>query len=94
MAKRQNTLIAAEREVARQLRIRYLGRVPKEVPVDSVLVHNQVRFPGSPYPLGVDGFRAWLQRDSRDRLEPCDCGFASQLGTHYRVRRKLLGPEE
>jgi hypothetical protein len=90
MVRGLNTLIAVEREVARQLRIRYVARVPKVLPDDSVLVHNQVRFPGSPYPLGVNGFRAWLQRDGHDRLEPCDCGFAPRLGTHYRVRRELL----
>ena len=54
----------------------------------NVLVHNQVLH-GVDTPLGLHGFRAWQQAPSKD-LEKCTCGWAPQLGTHYRVKRTLL----
>jgi len=40
----------------------------------------------SPSPLVADG--AWLQAQD-DHLEPCDCGWTPELGTHYRVKLKV-----
>ena len=61
----------------------YLRRIPAahEVPAGLVVVHNHVR----PAPrLGLRGFRAWLS-DPSGKLEPCTCGWAPELGTHYRL---------
>jgi len=41
-------------------------------------------------PLGSHGFRAWLQAQD-EHLEPCDCGWTPELGTHYRVKLKVRG---
>jgi len=55
------------------------------------VVHNHVR-PRDfrpDYPVGLNGFRAWVQeRDGR--LEACDCGWAPSLPCHYRISRELL----
>jgi hypothetical protein len=57
-------------------------RLPSAIPGGKVLVHNQV-YPVARRP-GTRGSRCWLQEPS-DRLEPCDCGWAPELGGHYRV---------
>jgi hypothetical protein len=62
----------------------YLTRLPKAVPDGRVLVHNHVR---PTRHLGSRGFRAWLTDEGAERLEPCDCDWAPELGRHYRVRR-------
>jgi len=60
----------------------YLANLPNTVPAGSVLVHNHV----SPQPvLGSDGFRAWLEPPDATRQVVCDCSWAPDLGTHYRV---------
>jgi hypothetical protein len=46
-----------------------------------VIVHNQVV---PTRVLGSRGFRAWVQ-PMDDRIEPCPCEWARELGTHYRV---------
>jgi hypothetical protein len=60
----------------------YLTKLPTTVPAGRYLVHNQV------YPVarhhGMRGSRCWLQADLVDR-EPCPCGWAPELGLHYRV---------
>ena len=64
---------------------RYLSRLPKpgEVPVGKVIVHNQVR----PSRRLDRGFRAWLQAlGDEPPVEICPCGWAPELGPHYRVR--------
>jgi hypothetical protein len=62
--------------------IEYLRSLPKTVPAGKVLVHNQV------YPVarrqGTRGSRYWLRPPS-DRFEVCDCGWAPELGEHYRL---------
>lgn len=63
----------------------YLTRLPAEVPAGLVLVHNSVR---PTRRLGSRGFRAWLTEPG-DRLVRCDCGWASELGAHY---RPMKGP--
>jgi hypothetical protein len=63
---------------------RYLRRIPREVPADVVVVHNHVR---PTRHLGSRGFHAWLQAPDADRLEVCECGWAPELESHYRMRR-------
>jgi hypothetical protein len=64
--------------------LEYLDKTPRKVPADRVLVHNQVR-PVARRP-GTRGSRIWLQvLTDNPRLEPCDCGWAPELGVHYRV---------
>jgi hypothetical protein len=63
----------------------YLDRLPSVIPPGKALVHNSVRATGQ---LGTRGFRAWLvdDGDARNaRRVVCDCGFAPELGTHYRM---------
>ena len=64
----------------------YLDQLPVVIPPGKALVHNSVR---PTRHLGVRGFRAWLV-DAADysggRRVMCDCGFASELGTHYRMQ--------
>jgi hypothetical protein len=63
----------------------YLQRLPEAIPEGQFLVHNSVR---PTHPLGSHGFRAWLQAQD-EHLEPCDCGWTPELGTHYRVKLKI-----
>lgn len=67
--------------------IEYLYKLPDGVPAGKVLVHNQV------YPvarrLGTRGSRCWLSAPDPARLEVCECGWAPELGSHY--RRRLAG---
>ena len=68
--------------IAQSKGMTYLQRLPEAIPEGQFLVHNSVR---PTHPLGSHGFRAWLQvRD--EHLEPCDCGWTPELGTHYRVK--------
>jgi hypothetical protein len=55
--------------------------MPKIIPADRALVHNTVR---PSRRLGSRGFRAWLQPHDA-ALELCDCGWAGELGMHYRI---------
>jgi hypothetical protein len=61
--------------------MQYLSTLPKTVPAGLVIVHNQVVPSRQP---GTRGSRCWLQPPS-DRLEVCPCGWASELGDHFRV---------
>jgi len=63
----------------------YLSQLPESIPAGRYLVHNHV-YPVSRRP-GTRGFRVWLAT-SDERLEPCDCGWAPELGRHFRVTRK------
>jgi hypothetical protein len=62
----------------------YLDRLPAAIQPGKVLVHNRAQ---SAQSLGMNGFRAWLV-DAADRRhalrEVCDCGWAPELGPHYR----------
>jgi hypothetical protein len=62
----------------------YLRTLPTAVPPDRVLVHNNVR---PTRRLGSRGFRAWLAAPDPTQLETCDCGFAPEVGPHFRIRR-------
>ncbi|MBW4092179.1 MAG: hypothetical protein HIU82_13875 [Proteobacteria bacterium] len=57
-----------------------LSRLPETIPPDCVLVHNRVR---PTRVLGARGFHAWVQ-GADDTLLACGCGWAAELGQHYR----------
>jgi hypothetical protein len=64
---------------------RYLARLPRSIEAGSILVHNHVR---PRRKLGASGFRTWLQSpDDAPATECCPCGWAGELGAHYRVIR-------
>ncbi len=63
--------------------VEYLTVIPAAVPAERVVVHNHVRM-SRRRRLGSRGFRAWLDGPS-DRYETCSCGWAPELGEHYRV---------
>jgi hypothetical protein len=67
----------------------YPRRIPERIPDGMVLVHNHVRpRPGQ----GWNGFRFWLQKiDDSPLVVPCACGWAPEVGQHFRVARALLG---
>src|ERR1700749_3191129 len=73
-------------DIAQSKGMTYLQRLPEAIPEGQFLVHNSVR---PTQPLGSHGFRAWLQAQD-EHLEPCDCGWTPELGTHYRVKLKIL----
>jgi hypothetical protein len=73
----QGQRLAAERGME------YLSRLPSAVPEGKFLVHNSVQ---PTRRRGSRGSRGWLQADGA-RLERCDCGWAAELGPHYRVQR-------
>ena len=60
----------------------YLKSLPKQIPAGKLLVHNQVK-PAKR--LGTGGFRAWLAETDLG-IELCNCGWAAELGNHYRVK--------
>ena len=68
---------------------RYLGLIPKpeEVPFEFGIVHNHIE--PSTRAIGARGFRIWVQRldDTDAPIEPCPCGWAPELGRHFRVAR-------
>jgi hypothetical protein len=74
-------------DIAQSKGMTYLQRLPEAIPKGQFLVHNSAR---PTDPLGSQGFRAWLQAQD-EHLEPCDCAWTPELGTHYRV--KLTTPE-
>jgi hypothetical protein len=68
---------------------RYLGLIPKpeDVPFEFGIVHNHIVPPTRT--IGARGFRIWAQRldDTDPSIEPCPCGWAPELGRHFRVAR-------
>jgi len=58
---------------------------PGQIPDGMILVHNTVK---PCRRLGWRGFRAWLMAPDAERLQVCECGWAAELGVHYRVRRR------
>jgi len=73
--------------------MQYLRRLPESVPAGKVLVHNSVRTTGR-LSFGLRGSRSWLQPPDPERLELCDCTWASELGPHYRVRREHVNDQD
>jgi hypothetical protein len=71
---------AKMRRLERTHSIEYLDLLPAEIPRGKRLVHYAK---GQPRPL-----QAWLEVADDDRHRgrvACDCGFAPELGLHYRV---------
>ena len=69
------------------LGIEYLDTLPASIPHGKLLVHNNVR---PTRHLGLRGFRAGLvaaDDDRQARCVVCDCGWAPELGKHYRIPR-------
>lgn len=68
---------------------RYLDVVPASLPASEVVVHNHIR---PAFPLGMNGFRAWVELASDPGIEACPCGWAfPELERHFRVRRSVVG---
>ena len=64
------------------------GNVAKVVvPIGQVVVHNHIK---PARIIGARGFRAWLESRKAKNITVCDCGWAPELGQHFRVRRKPL----
>lgn len=55
------------------------------VPVGMIVWHNHVQPTRS---LGSRGFRAWVDEPDPEKFVVCDCGWAPELGTHYRVAKR------
>jgi len=79
--------------LARTSGIEYLDKIPAHsaaIPPGRIVVHNHVVPPVRR--LGVRGFRAWLaplnDAGAVRRVEPCDCGWAPELGPHYRMMHR------
>lgn len=72
----------------------YLERIPPNadaIPAGLVVVHNHVR---PARRLGTRGFRAWLQApdDRVTVVTVCECGWAPEVGDHYRVLLEWKDP--
>src|ERR1700682_1761445 len=55
------------------------------VPDGIVVVHNNVV---PTRRLGTRGFRAWWSEPDDPLITVCDCGWAPELGKHFRVDRR------
>ena len=64
------------------IKMEYLRTLPVAVPTGKVLVHNRVR---PTRRLGSRGFRVWLTMPDVACLEVCSCGFACEVGPHFRL---------
>lgn len=62
--------------------IAYLEEMPTVVPTGKLLVHNNV-VPAKR--IGSRGFRIWYASPDDAKYVACDCGWASDLGKHYRI---------
>ncbi|MGH3825768.1 MAG: hypothetical protein ACRDQX_01130 [Pseudonocardiaceae bacterium] len=69
--------------MSEQAEMVYLETLHDPVPDWRVLVHNDAP-PGRR--LGHRGFRAWHQERAAG-LSVCGCGWAPELGLHFRARR-------
>jgi hypothetical protein len=61
---------------------RYLWTIPARVPDGWVAVRNRVR---PTRRLGSRGLRAWLAQPDAPWLDVCACGWAPELGEHFRI---------
>jgi hypothetical protein len=62
--------------------IDYLEEMPTAVPAGKILVHNNV-VPAKR--IGSRGFRIWYVAPDSAKYVVCDCGWAAELGEHYRI---------
>jgi hypothetical protein len=88
LARQSKVLAGKKAQKLDESGIEYLQRLPDFVPADKVLVHNQVRATGR---LGLRGFRVWLSSPDPAKLEVCPCGWAPELGQHFREPQYLRG---
>lgn len=73
--------LASQRQASRRGSIEFLRDLPTFIPESKWLVHNNVQ---PTHPLGTNGFQAWLQQPDPANLEACSCGWAPELGQHFR----------
>jgi hypothetical protein len=79
-------------EIEKQYGVRYVLRVPKQLPPGRIFVHNHIRLPLAYYGkcsgrLGGNGFRAWTEDAANPKNRPvCNCSLAPHLGQHYRSK--------
>lgn len=73
------------------MKLDYLSKIPTKNLAGVVVVHNNV---GPTRRLGQRGFRAWLAEPDDQRLVVCNCDWAPELGTHYRVVQGEQQPKE
>jgi hypothetical protein len=68
--------------------MRYLDVVLKlgQVPPDTAIAHNHGRIPGKWRRPGYIGWRIEAEPIDDWGIEPCPCGWAPELGIHYRVK--------
>ena len=66
-----------------RLGMEYLTRLPDAVPPGKILVHDA----DDPVarPPGTQGSRMWLDDPDPAKYQACDCGWAVELGAHYRM---------
>jgi hypothetical protein len=62
------------------------GSEVKAPPEGRVIVHNAHARPAKMQ--GTRRFRFWYQAGAYPPMLPCDCGWASELGEHYRLSRE------
>ena len=67
--------------------LQYLTKLPRSVPDGKALVHNGVK---PRRQLNLNGFRAWFRPDTDKTIERCVCGWAPELGPHYKVKANPL----
>ena len=78
--------------------VRYVGRIPKEIPAGRVLMHNNVAFAGDRTPIGEEGFRVFTATKPLDGFVLCPCGWSGlEHYAHTKIiaawrRKKRLAP--
>ena len=65
---------------------KYVSRVPKKVRAGHVLCHNHILHTVD-MPPGVNGFRAWFDKDPPDHFAQCPCGWSGL--PHYAWRENV-----
>jgi hypothetical protein len=70
-----------QREV-RPSDIDYLEEMPTAIPAGKILIHNNV-VPARR--INTRGFRIWFASPDSNKYVVCDCGWAPELGPHYRI---------
>ena len=79
VARRGDKAAPEKRKAAAQPK--FLRELPELIPESQWLVHNNAQ---PAHPLGTNGFQAWLQEPDPANRETCNCGWAPELGQHFR----------
>jgi hypothetical protein len=77
--------MAKVKETIDGINIEYIDSIPDIIPEGKRLVHS-VLWMGKE--LGEIGFRAWLAEPDDEQQILCQCGWASELLRHYKIRRQ------